>query len=66
MSSYYVTPDDSGYGNWRIKKNGRKVQDAQTQQTAINALRNGIASEGDQVYVYGSRKNGIVDSFTVS
>jgi len=68
MSEYYVVPDTSGYGNWAIKKKGRKVQDAQTQQTAVNQLRrNGDpGTEGDQVTVYGSRQNQIVNNFTLS
>jgi len=64
MTSYYVVPDQSGYGSWAIKKNGMKVQDAQTQATGKNSARS-LANEGDQVYVYGSRSDQIVNSFTV-
>lgn len=66
MATYYVVPDPSGYGDWAIKKKGRgKAQDAQTQNTAKNTVRNQVAEQGDQVYVYGNRSNHIVDSFEV-
>lgn len=70
MTTFYVVPDSSGYGSWAIKKQVgaviSKVQDAQTQATAKNTVRRNLAEEGDQVTVYGSRANQIVDQFTVS
>lgn len=65
MSTYYVVPETSGYGDWAIKKSGgTKVQNAQTQSTAVNQLRgSGPGQKGDQVVVYGKRKNQIVNSF---
>jgi len=66
MSAYYVVPDSSGYGDWAIKKNGMKVQNAQTQATAVNTVRNQVGNKGDEVYVYGSRKNQIVNQFTIT
>jgi hypothetical protein len=69
MSTYYIVPDESGYGSWAIKKGmgaiTEKVSDAQTQKTAINSVRNTYAETGDQVIVYGNRKNEIVDQFTL-
>lgn len=69
MTTYYVVPDASGYGNWAIKKTGGiKVSDAQTQKTAVNNLRNSGSpgNKGDQVIVYGSRNQEIVENFTLS
>jgi len=67
MTTFYVVPETNGYGDWAIKRSGGiKVSNAQTQATAVNSVRNTYGSEGDQVYVYGSRKNEIVDSFTIS
>jgi len=63
MSKYYVVPDSTGYGDWAIKKNSMKVQNAQTQSTGKNSARK-LANTGDEIVVYGSRKNQIVDSFT--
>jgi len=66
MTTYYVVPDTSGYGDWAIKDGRGKVSDAQTQSTAKSSVRNTYGDKGDQVYVYGSRKNEIVDSFTIT
>jgi len=70
MTTFYVVPDSSGYGSWAVKKQvgavTTKVQDAQTQATAKNAVRRDHAEEGDQVTVYGSRANQIIDQFTVT
>lgn len=67
MTTYYVVPERNDYGDWAIKRSGGiKVSDAQTQSTAVNSVRNTYGNEGDQVYVYGSRKNEIVDSFTIT
>jgi len=69
MTTYYVVPNTSGYGNWTIKRSGGiKIQDAQTQQTAVNTLRsNGSpGNQGDQIIVYGSQNQEIVDNFTLS
>jgi len=66
--TYYVVPNSNGYGDWSIiTGGGRKEADAQTQQTAINKLRRAGAPglEGDQVIVYGNRKQSIVDNFTL-
>ena len=63
MSKYYVVPESSGYGDWAIKKNGMKKQDAQTQNTGKSSARK-LANQGDEIIVYGSRKKQIVDSFT--
>ena len=63
MPDYHVVQDSSGRGDWAIKKNGRKVQDALTQQTAINASRR-LGNVGDNVYVH-SRSGRIRDEFTV-
>lgn len=63
MPDYHVVRDPSGRGDWAIKKNGRKVQDALTQQTAINAARR-IGNVGDNVYVHGV-DNRIRDEFTL-
>ncbi len=68
MTTYYVVPNDNGYGDWSIlRSGGAKVQDAQTQQSAVNALRRSGSpgTTGDQVVVYGSRNNSIVDNFTL-
>lgn len=64
MSRYFVVPDQSGYGAWAIKKNGRKVSNAQTQATAKNTAKR-KASKGDEIVIYGSRNKQIVDSITV-
>lgn len=69
MTTYYVVPNENGYGDWSIvTSGGRKVRDAQTQDTAINELRSGghPGTVGDRVVVYGSRKNQIVDNFILS
>ena len=69
MTTFYVVPETSGYGDWAIKKKGGyKVNDAQTQQTAVNNLRNSGSpgNKGDQVIVYGSRNQEIVDNFTLT
>jgi hypothetical protein len=68
MTTFYVVPDDSGYGNWSIKnKTGRKVQNAQTQKTAVSTLRRdgSPGKTGDTVIVYGNRKNQIIERFTL-
>lgn len=67
MTTYYVVPEENGYGNWAVKRSGGlKVSNAQTQSTAISAVRNQYGTQGDQVIVYGSRKNQIVDQFTLT
>jgi len=66
MTTYYVVPEENGYGNWAVKRSGGiKVSNAQTQETAKSAVRNKYGTEGDQVVVYGSQKNRIVDQFTL-
>lgn len=68
MTTYYVVPETHGYGDWAIKRSGGiKVQNAQTQSTAVNQLRgSGPGTKGDQVIVYGSRNKEIVNQFTLS
>jgi hypothetical protein len=68
MTTYYVVPETNGYGDWAIKRSGGiKVQNAQTQSTAVNQLRGtGPGKKGDQVIVYGNKKKGIVNQFTLS
>lgn len=64
MPDYHIVHDTSGRGDWAIKRDGRKVHDAFTQQTAINAVRNKIGNVGDNVYVHGM-DNRIRDEFTL-
>jgi len=63
MTKYYVVPDRSGYGGWAIKKNGLKLQNAQTQATGKNTARR-KASAGDEIIIYGSQRKQIVNSIT--
>lgn len=67
MATFYVVPDNQGYGSWAIKKEGQgKIANGQTQATATNSVRSQYGKQGDQVYVYGSRNKQIVESFTIS
>jgi len=64
--TYYVVPNSNGYGKWSIiRSGGAKVSDAQTQRTAVNRLRSSgnPGTKGDQVIVYGSRNQSIVENF---
>ena len=66
--TYYVVPNNAGYGDWSIiRSGGSKVADAQTQGTAVNRLRSSGSpgTKGDRVVVYGSRSNRIVDNFVL-
>ena len=67
-STFYVVPNSNGYGDWSIiRSGGAKVSDARTQETAKNKLRRGGSPgrKGDQVIVYGSRNQAIVENFTL-
>jgi len=64
--TYYVVPNSNGYGDWSIiRSGGAKVSDARTQNTAVNKLRRSGSpgTKGDQVIVYGSRNQAIVENF---
>lgn len=67
--TFYVVPNENGYGDWRIiTGGGRKIADAQTQSTAVNKLRRSGSpgKKGDRVIVYGSRNQSIVENFKLS
>jgi len=64
MTTFYVVPDKSGYGDWAIKTDRGKKSNAQTQSTGKSSARR-YAEPGDTVVVYGNRKKQIVEKFEV-
>lgn len=64
MPDLHVVPDASGRGDWAVTQYGSTLQDALSQQTAINAARR-LGTVGDTIYVH--TPDGIIrDEFTIT